>query len=310
MTGRLAVSPPEVAASSTRNTTLSRRNVLHACSSQDHFDPEAQYDVPAQSATKKAKKDAQGLGERRLKVEAEERGARERQRRGLKKVWSCCAYGRAPVIVTCSPRLNKRVRVCGWLEAAIVLKGTLKLVPEGHKVLGGYELLVDYWKGLGPAPGRDGAFTNKLREQSDPTILAHNRHLVLRGETAFNAPPFYGSFPAENSSTRHCLSEYTHLGSESTFINFDNVMSYIEAIANIAKDVDGKPVMVSHAVGDRITETAERHMTDIIREPISSCGFPEECKAFYVQKMPRKEGEAGPSRRAAIYSCQTSERSS
>lgn len=86
MTGRLAVSPPEVAASSTRNTTLSRRNVLHACSSQDHFDPEAQYDVPAQSATKKAKKDAQGLEERRLKAEAEEREARERQEKREKRL--------------------------------------------------------------------------------------------------------------------------------------------------------------------------------------------------------------------------------
>ncbi|KAI6160266.1 hypothetical protein EDD17DRAFT_1604171 [Pisolithus thermaeus] len=62
------------------------RNILNACGSRDHFGFEAQYDLPAQSATKKAKKDAQGLEERRLKAEAEEREARERQEKREKRL--------------------------------------------------------------------------------------------------------------------------------------------------------------------------------------------------------------------------------
>lgn len=40
----------------------------------------------------------------------------------------------------------------------------LKIVPEGQKAPGGHELVVDYFKVLGPAPGGDDAFTNKLNE--------------------------------------------------------------------------------------------------------------------------------------------------
>ena len=50
------------------------------------------------------------------------------------------------------------------LEAAVELTGTLKVVPEGQKAPGGHELVVDYFKVLGPAPGGDDAFTNKLNE--------------------------------------------------------------------------------------------------------------------------------------------------
>ena len=80
--------------------------------------------------------------------------------------------------------------------------GTLKEVPEGKTAPGGHELVVDYWKVIGSAPGADDAFTNRLNEVSwstvplppeeilttsqraDPHILADLRHLVLRGETA------------------------------------------------------------------------------------------------------------------------------
>ena len=47
---------------------------------------DVEYDAPTQSATKKAKKDAQGLEKKRLKAEAEEKEARERQERREKRL--------------------------------------------------------------------------------------------------------------------------------------------------------------------------------------------------------------------------------
>ncbi|KIM66127.1 hypothetical protein SCLCIDRAFT_14521 [Scleroderma citrinum Foug A] len=432
--------------------------------------PNADYDVPTQSATKKAKKDAQGLEKKRLKAEADERDARERQEKREKRLEESkkiflvedpsLPTPTKSKIVRLTDHRGQRVRVCGWvhrkrdqqeimfvvvrdgtgylqavfagqtnrtydaltlqLEAAVELTGMLKIVPEGQKAPGGHELVVDYFKVLGPAPGGDDAFTNKLNEQSDPSILADNRHLVLRGETASNVlrlraallsafratyaehdvievtPPclvqtqveggstlfkldYYGqpayltqssqlyletclpalgdvfcvqeSFRAENSHTRRHLSEYTHLEAELAFITFDDLMNHIETVicesvdkilanpatativktlnpkftapdrpfkrmsysdaiawlnehgilheaedaeGNAVKDADGKPVMVAHAIGDDIAEAAERQMTDIIGTPIFLYGFPAELKAFYMKKIPRKEGETGP----------------
>ncbi|CAA7260414.1 unnamed protein product [Cyclocybe aegerita] len=70
------------------------------------------------------------------------------------------------------------------LESSIEFTGTLQEVPEGKTAPGGHELVVDYWRVLGAAPGADDAFTNRLNEKSDPSIQADLRHLVLRGETA------------------------------------------------------------------------------------------------------------------------------
>lgn len=84
------------------------------------------------------------------------------------------------------------------------LVGTLQALPEGKTAPGGHELVVDYWRTIGAAPGADDAFTNRLNEvrlfltlcdsirvlnhvqKSDPSIMADLRHMVLRGETASN----------------------------------------------------------------------------------------------------------------------------
>ena len=50
------------------------------------------------------------------------------------------------------------------IESSVQLVGTLQAVPEGKTAPGGHELIVDYWKVLGAAPGGDEAFTNKLNE--------------------------------------------------------------------------------------------------------------------------------------------------
>ncbi|KAJ7270093.1 asparaginyl-tRNA synthetase [Mycena haematopus] len=84
-------------------------------------------------------------------------------------------------------------------------------------------------------------------------------------------------------------------------------MSYEDAIEWLrehgikrpAEDADEKPIlddkgqvlMVDHVVGDDIAEAAERQMTDIIGKPMFLYGFPAELKAFYMKKMPAKDGK-------------------
>ena len=50
------------------------------------------------------------------------------------------------------------------LESTIEAVGTLQAVPEGKTAPGGHELVVDFWRVLGAAPGADDAFTNRLNE--------------------------------------------------------------------------------------------------------------------------------------------------
>lgn len=69
------------------------------------------------------------------------------------------------------------------LESSVVLYGTVTKVPEGKSAPGGVELVVDYYEIVGLAPSGEEAFTNKVAEGADPSLLLDQRHLTLRGET-------------------------------------------------------------------------------------------------------------------------------
>ncbi|QEU58596.1 Ded81 [Kluyveromyces lactis] len=69
------------------------------------------------------------------------------------------------------------------LETTITLYGTIKVVPESKSAPGGVELFVDYFEIVGSAPSGENAFTNRVQENADPSILLDQRHLMLRGET-------------------------------------------------------------------------------------------------------------------------------
>jgi hypothetical protein len=84
------------------------------------------------------------------------------------------------------------------LESSVELVGVLKEVPEGKTAPGGHELVVDYWKVLGPAPGADDAFTNRLNEvcqwlvgpcpRGDANRGTEIRSLYLGGPQASRSP--------------------------------------------------------------------------------------------------------------------------
>jgi asparaginyl-tRNA synthetase len=183
------------------------------------------------------------------------------------------------------------------LESTISVYGTIKQLPEGKHAPGGHELQCDYWELIGHAPGGDEAVTNKISADAGSEILLHQRHLVIRGDSAsaclrfrsiamkafrdfFHSravaevtPPlmvqtqaeggstvfdfdYYGekayltqssqlyletvlpsigdcycmteSFRSEKSHTRRHLSEFTHCEGELAFINFDDLLNFIE----------------------------------------------------------------------------------
>ncbi|CAL9730471.1 asparagine--tRNA ligase, cytoplasmic [Monosporozyma unispora] len=72
------------------------------------------------------------------------------------------------------------------LESTVTLYGTVINVPEGKTAPGNVELDVDYYEVVGLAPSGDEAFSNKITEEADPSILLDQRHLALRGETLSN----------------------------------------------------------------------------------------------------------------------------
>ncbi|KAJ1996922.1 asparagine--tRNA ligase, partial [Coemansia thaxteri] len=70
------------------------------------------------------------------------------------------------------------------LESAVALYGVIKEVPAGKTAPDGHELIVDYWYVVGKAPGGDDAITNRVNEESDPSLRLDQRHLVIRGDRA------------------------------------------------------------------------------------------------------------------------------
>ncbi|KAJ2104409.1 asparagine--tRNA ligase [Coemansia sp. S100] len=70
------------------------------------------------------------------------------------------------------------------VESAIAVYGEIKEVPAGKTAPDGHELIVDYWHVVGKAPGGDDSFANRINEESDPSLLLQQRHLVIRGDKA------------------------------------------------------------------------------------------------------------------------------
>ncbi|KAK6454336.1 Asparaginyl-tRNA synthetase, cytoplasmic [Scheffersomyces xylosifermentans] len=68
------------------------------------------------------------------------------------------------------------------IESTVVIKGVISKLPEGKSAPGGVELKADYYEVVGLAPSGDEAFTNKVQENADPSLLLDQRHLALRGE--------------------------------------------------------------------------------------------------------------------------------
>ncbi|ORY34888.1 hypothetical protein BCR39DRAFT_515384 [Naematelia encephala] len=70
------------------------------------------------------------------------------------------------------------------VESTVEITGTVDKVKEGQTAPGGVEVIVDWWKIIGRAPGGDEAFEGRLRPDTEASIRADLRHLELRGETA------------------------------------------------------------------------------------------------------------------------------
>ncbi|ODV88551.1 hypothetical protein CANCADRAFT_57723 [Tortispora caseinolytica NRRL Y-17796] len=69
------------------------------------------------------------------------------------------------------------------LESTVAVYGKIHSLPEGKHAPGNRELVADYYDVIGLAPGGQDAFTNKVQEGADPSLLMDQRHLTLRGET-------------------------------------------------------------------------------------------------------------------------------
>ncbi|KAM9931130.1 hypothetical protein OXX59_000014 [Metschnikowia pulcherrima] len=69
------------------------------------------------------------------------------------------------------------------LESTVAIKGVIEKLPEGKTAPGGVELKADFYEVIGLAPSGEDAFTNKVQENADASLLLDQRHLTMRGET-------------------------------------------------------------------------------------------------------------------------------
>lgn len=69
------------------------------------------------------------------------------------------------------------------LESTISVKGLIKEIPKGKEAPQGIEMKAESYSVFGLAPSGLESFSNKIQENTDPSILLDQRHLFLRGET-------------------------------------------------------------------------------------------------------------------------------
>ena len=69
-------------------------------------------------------------------------------------------------------------------ETTLTLYGEIKEVPAGAHAPGGHELIVDYFKIIGKAPGGDEVIGNIVAPDADPQTKYNYRHLTIRGDIA------------------------------------------------------------------------------------------------------------------------------
>jgi asparaginyl-tRNA synthetase len=67
-------------------------------------------------------------------------------------------------------------------ETSMTLYGVVKEVPSDAFAPGGHELIVDYYKIIGKAPGGEDTITNIVAPDADPQTKFNNRHLTIRGD--------------------------------------------------------------------------------------------------------------------------------
>jgi asparaginyl-tRNA synthetase len=69
-------------------------------------------------------------------------------------------------------------------ETTMTLYGTIKEVPSDAFAPDGHELIVDYYKIIGKAPGGDETIFNIVAPDADPQTKYNYRHLTIRGDVA------------------------------------------------------------------------------------------------------------------------------
>ena len=161
-----------------------------------------------------------------------------------------------------------------------------------------------------------------------PAYLTQSSQLYL--ETVLpvvrNAYCLLPSYRAEQSRTPRHLSEFTHLETELSFINFEDLLNHLENlicdVCQMAMDRVGDIILSLNpgfkvpqkpfyrmsyrdaikfcnennilnnetgkpfVYGEDITEKPERQMTNMIGRPVFMMRFPAEMKAFYMKRCP------------------------